>query len=96
MAEEWTLGQGFRSASKQETDTESDQQAGEVPYHGEALVGGCDPGYGKQSVTPGSAAGRSGRRVGIKLSTNVNGFGPKGVASPQETKESGNESLATG
>lgn len=72
MAEEWTLGQGFRSASKQETDTDG-QQVGEVPYHGESLAGGKGPGW-SQSKTPN-------RRVGIKLSTNVNGFGPSGTQS---------------
>ena len=74
---EFTLGQGFRSASKQESDPETDQQVGEVPYHAETLA-----------KTPM-------RRVGIKLSTNVNGFGPKGVTSPLETKED-DRTIATG
>ena len=82
MAEEWLLGTGFgqTKAQKNETDTDG-QQAGETEFHGESLQGGSGPGW-KQSTTPGSAKGRSGRRVGVKLSTNVNGLGPKGVQSP--------------
>jgi hypothetical protein len=89
MTEEWSLGQGFgqTKAQTRETDTEG-QQIGETEYHGEAgPESRCSgPGW-RQSQTPGSAKGRQGRRVGIKLSTNINGYGPAGTQSTQDISD---------
>src|SRR5579864_1611906 len=71
MTEEWLLGQGFRSASNEETDTDG-SQAGETEFHGESLVPGKGPGW-EQSCAPGSTKGRQGRKIGVKI--DVNGFG---------------------
>lgn len=94
MAEEWMLGQGFRSASNDETNTEG-SQAGEVEFHGESLMGGKGPGW-SQSVTPGSAKGRSGRKIGVKVDVNGYGGGLKSDRYPDGQATSGNLNRNTG
>jgi len=85
---------GFRSASNQETDTDG-QQAGEVAYHGESLLGGTGPGW-NQLQTLGSSAGRSGRRVGVRVDVNGFGGGKKSKRFSDGQAQSGNIDRNTG
>lgn len=78
--DEWSLGQGFRSASNEESDTDG-QQAGEVEFKGESLLGGNGPGWA-QSRTPGSAPSRSGRKIGVRVDVNGLGGGIKSKRYP--------------
>lgn len=94
--EEWTLGQGFRQSEAQESETPTDgQQAGEVEYKGESLLGGKGPG-GKQSTTPGSAPGRSGRKIGVQVKVNGYGGGIKSKRYPEGQANSNDINRDTG
>jgi hypothetical protein len=94
MAEEWALGRGFGQTKAKDIPTDG-QQAGEVAFHGESLTGGKGPG-GRQSVTPGSTPGHSGRRVGVKRDVNGFGGGVKSTRYPEGQAVSGSINRDTG
>ena len=94
MTEEWLLGQGFRSASNEETDTDG-SQAGETEFHGESLVPGKGPGW-EQSCAPGSTKGRQGRKIGVKIDVNGFGGGIKSKRYPDGQAVSGSINRGTG
>ena len=93
-SDEWLLGAGFHMSDAKDIETDG-QQAGEVAFHGESLMGGRGPGW-EQSVTPGSSTTRSGRKIGVRMDVNGYGGGIKSKRFPDGQANSNDLNRATG